>query len=333
MKAEISKWSQSDRVRLADVVPLDTPLSIQVEPCSGCNFKCSYCYRQMETDQYCETTLLSLSTFQKLIDDCKGFKQPIKSMIFARMGEPTLNPKLPEMIRYAKESGVVKTAKVITNGSMLRPELNLQLIDAGLDVLRISIQGLTDEKYISVCGFPMKVCDLISNIKHFYEHRKQCKIFIKILDSIIEGEEKNFYKMFGDICDEIAIEHTMTTDKQEGNRKLDPINMVGENVKHDVITCPIPFYAMNIGAAGDVEVCSIMDHQSEFYLGTIQSHNIVEIWNGSLLNDFRVMQLKGNRFSNSVCATCSAPASCLQSSDYLDDISNTLIKFYIKEEC
>jgi len=39
---EMSNWLEK-RVELSEVVPLDIPISIKVEPTNICNFKCTYC--------------------------------------------------------------------------------------------------------------------------------------------------------------------------------------------------------------------------------------------------------------------------------------------------
>lgn len=44
MKAKIkSKLNLQDRVPLQDVIPLETPYLIYLDPSSACNFKCQFC--------------------------------------------------------------------------------------------------------------------------------------------------------------------------------------------------------------------------------------------------------------------------------------------------
>ena len=68
-------------------------------------------------------------------------------------GEPLINPKLPDMIRYAKESGCAIQVDTTTNGSLFNPEKNLQLIDAGLDKIFISVIGVSEEPYRDFAGY------------------------------------------------------------------------------------------------------------------------------------------------------------------------------------
>ena len=166
----------------------------------------------------------------------------------------------------------------------------------------------------------------LANIKHFYENRRQCKVFIKILDTIIEGREDAFFEMFGNICDEISVEHQIPA-RFPGEDDISITNMVGEIIEKDVICCPIPFYSLNLETNGDVEICTVK-LGAESLLGNIKQDNIVNLWKGKKLNEFRIMQLSGNRFRHSECSRCIAPSLCLQSSDCIDSRRSDLLKWY-----
>lgn len=72
----------------------------------------------------------------------------------------------------AKSADVAEKIEITTNGSMLNPELNQKLIDAGLDILNISVNGINEAQYKKVCNYEMSFDEYLSNIRDFYE-RKQ----------------------------------------------------------------------------------------------------------------------------------------------------------------
>ena len=41
--AEVKSSVDTNRQKIADIVPLDGPLSMYIEPTRACNFKCFYC--------------------------------------------------------------------------------------------------------------------------------------------------------------------------------------------------------------------------------------------------------------------------------------------------
>lgn len=325
MKATKTIWSAGDRVPLAEVLPLRTPLSIQFEPSAACNFRCSYCLRQCSGLEH-KNAIMPFSLFKKFAYDCLSFEEPIKTLMFARMGEPTLNPQLPDMIALAKKLGIARQIKVITNGSVLSPDYNLRLIDAGLDVLRISLQGLTPEQYWSVCHYRMDMDLFKDNIRHFYEHRGSCTVFIKILDKMAEGHEQDFYTMFGDICDEISIEHLIEFKSVDSATPTD-INMMGQAIEGVVTACPMPFYSMQVCGSGHVCLCSALEDAGDF-LGNIEFDSICDIWNSEILRQERNIQLEGKRFARKGCSICDAPSYCLQSIDNIDPLREQLLLKY-----
>lgn len=323
MKAKEVKWCEGDREKLAGMIPLSAPISIQIEPANICNFRCEYClqFRESYRNSY-RPNLMTMEMYLKIVESLKKFNGEIKTVLFARQGEPTLNSNLPEMIKILKEKNICKQVKVITNGSMLNPEYNLKLIESGLDVIRISLQGLDSEQYQSVCGVQIDVKELISNIRHFYENKKQCKIFVKILDKMVEGKENLFYSMFGDICDEISIEHMIDIDQIDGENSS---NMMNEILENKVDVCSTPFYSIGIDAVGNISPCCRNLYEM-LNVGHINTMDLYDYWNSRWLLNFQIMQLKGERYSCIACKDCCVPNACLQKNDILDNEKERLLK-------
>lgn len=333
MQAKVTKWCEGERIMLADVVPLDTPISLLVEPSSACNFKCFYCPHGLMAENRSKygnlNKVMDFPIFEKLIEDSKRFPKRIKAINFSRFGEPLLNKRLPEMINLAKRNDACEVTKVITNGSVLTPELNLKLISAGLDVLRISVQGLTNQQISDTCGFNLDFDNFVSNIRHFYNNRGRCKLFIKIIDEIIKGSEDVFFKIFGDICDEISIEHLIDADdymalEDKGKKRL--TNMMCEIIDN-VDVCSSPFYSLNICANGNISPCC-SDLEEKIVFGNVMTDSIFDIWDSKKMNAFRVMQLKGCRYTHQVCRVCTGPTYAKQTRDNIDSCRERLLEYY-----
>lgn len=317
---KITKWSETERQRLVDILPLKIPLTIQIEPSSACNFKCFYCQRQ-DGKHILKNSNLKYDSFKLLVDQlvkCNYGK--VKTLMFVGLGEPLLNKDLPNMIKLAKDNKVCNIIKVITNGSLLSEETNIRLIDSGLDVLRISLQGLTDKEYFDVCGVNVDFNKMIENIKHFYENKKNCKVFIKILDKVLGDRKDEFFDMFSGICDEIAIEHLV--DYESTNNK----NIWNEE-SLGIDVCPYPFYQMYIDSEANIRKC-IEASGSDEIIGNLHSDNCIDVWNSKEWNEFRIMLLNKKRYTCNLCKNCKIPDVCSQKTDYLDDYSDDLIEKY-----
>ena len=51
-----------------------------------------------------------------------------------------------------------------------------------------------------ICGFSLDFEKLTEEIAYLFRHRRQCKVFVKVMDITLEdGEEEKFYNLFGPI--------------------------------------------------------------------------------------------------------------------------------------
>jgi MoaA/NifB/PqqE/SkfB family radical SAM enzyme len=90
---------------------------------------------------------MSADTFDLIISSLKDF-DPLPTIFFGGIGEPLSHPELIEMVRQVKSLGA--RVELITNGTLLDEELSTQLIEVGLDMLWVSIDGATPESYADV---------------------------------------------------------------------------------------------------------------------------------------------------------------------------------------
>ena len=173
------------KVPLEDRIPLSTPFSAHIDICSICNFRCSFCF-QADTKSMQDVGLkrgkMPMDLFTKIVDGLKEFDEKFKKVKIGNHGEPTLHEDLPKMIAYIKQSKTAEIIEIFTNGSKLNPDLNIAMIEAGLDRINISLEGLTGERYQQVAGVHIDMEEMIRNITHLYSIRQNCKIYIKIAD-------------------------------------------------------------------------------------------------------------------------------------------------------
>lgn len=198
------------RNRLADDILLDTPYAITIFPIYACNFRCNYCIHSLPRNKRVHVAnepIMDMGLYKKCIDDLKAFPRQLKALHFAGLGEPLLHPQIAEMVDYAVKNEVAEVVDIITNGSLLTNELSEKLIAAGLNKLRISLQGLNSEMYQEMSGVDIDFEQFYQQLMYFYQHRQACSVYIKILDvSLKEKREQEFLEKFGGIADNIAIE-------------------------------------------------------------------------------------------------------------------------------
>jgi len=328
MKAKIqARVFSSKKTNLQDVVPLETPYSAHIDICSVCNFKCKFCFQSNQAnvrEKGIKLGFMDIKLFEKIVDDLAEFKDRFKKIKIGNHGEPTLHPKLPEMIRYIKSRDVTEIIELFTHGAQLNPKLNLELVDAGLSRVNISVEGITAEAYRKISGVNIDMDEFVRNIKHLYEHRKQLRIYVKIVDvDMTDADKQTFYDMFGDICDEIFIENVVPQWPEANKFEIDVTGMYGQKITRYKYVCPFPFMYLHFNFDGTTSGCTL-DWSREVLIGDVSKQSALEIWQGEPLRDLQIKMLEKKRDEIPICDKCLAPMVCCL--DDLDDYTDVLLK-------
>ncbi|MDE3075519.1 MAG: radical SAM protein [Chloroflexota bacterium] len=123
---------------------LDNPSELYIEVTNRCNSKCETCpltFGPQESERY-----MTLEEFTGLVDQFPRLKRAVLQGI----GEPLLNRQLARMIRYLKDRQVHVVFN--TNAILLTPRRQAELVESGLDELRVSCDGATPETYALMRG-------------------------------------------------------------------------------------------------------------------------------------------------------------------------------------
>ena len=311
MAAELqTRINQDERTPLQDVIPLSTPFMLFVDPSSICNFKCNFCptgNSRLLSGFRRKNSLLSLDLFKKIIDDLAEFPEPIKVLRMYKDGEPFLNPHLAEMVAYAKTSSKILSVDTTTNGSLLTPERAMPVVEAGIDQINISLDGMSDEQFRDFTHTKVDFKQYCKNIETIYKNRGNCKILIKTVKEILTPEtEKLFFEYFSPVSDKIFVEHVAPCwpefDVAEKVEAEYDIGIYGQPLS-SVDTCPYVFYSMSINADGFVSIC-FLDWKHEHLIGDVREVSVKSIWDSEEFNRYRIEFLKGNRKDIPFCKDC-----------------------------
>lgn len=140
--------------------PLTQLARIYIEPTSRCNLNCVTCIRNSWDERLGE---MSSAVFSRIIDGLRAFSAP-PSVFLGGIGEPLSHPHIVDMVKKLKSLG--SFVELITNGTLLRKDVSKQLIDAGLDMLWVSLDGATPESYTDV-RLGAALPEVIKNLRDF----------------------------------------------------------------------------------------------------------------------------------------------------------------------
>jgi len=330
MKAKIKpRIELENRTKLEKVIPLEVPFVVFLDPADICNFQCKFCptgNRDLIKNINRNSGLMDFDLYKKIIDDLCEFDNPIKVLRLYKDGEPLLNPQFAKMVRYAKKSGCTLQVDTTTNASLLNPERNLELIDAGLDRINISLEGISAASYKEFAGYNLNFGKFVDNIRHFYEHKQDCLVCIKIVGDFLSEEEKNrFYDIFGDIADRVFIEHVAPCWPEFEMQEVVPnaeVGIYGQEIR-EVEVCPYIFYSLSINTDGQASLC-FLDWSRKLMVGDVRTESFKNIWHSETLFAYRKMHLLKQRKNHPICGVCGKLSHCLP--DDIDPFAEMLLE-------
>ena len=289
------RLNTENRVKLETVIPLDTPYLIYLDPSDLCNYKCPWCPTgdRKLVDKYRKSQIMEWDLYRRIIDDLCTMPAPIKTLRLYKNGEPLMNPRFADMVRYAKESGRFEKVDTTTNGSLLHPFLNADIISAGLDAIFISVPGKYTRWYVW-------------NVADFYKQsRGCCKVNLKLINegNMTEDDKQKFMDDFGNISDQIFIENLAECWPEHTipnvNKK---VGLFGQELE-DIKVCSYIFYGLVINSNGTVSLCC-QDWKHKLIVGDLKTEKFTDIWNGEKLKGYQRMHLEGRRGELPMCASC-----------------------------
>ncbi|MCT7539712.1 radical SAM protein [Aliarcobacter cryaerophilus] len=312
---------KDERNYLKDVLPLDMPLSLLVEVTRLCNFKCVYCAHAEYSER--DNRMLSIELYKKALEGLKKFDRKLRSITFVGMGESLLHKDLPEMIKLSKQ--VSDKVTLVTNGSLLNKKNIDKLIDSGIDIIRISLQGLNKEEYKEISQVNINFEKFVENLTYLYKNKKQCQIYYKIPNFSLRPEYKD---IFGPISDSMVNIPIAPTYQNVNYDKIENIVDNEKGLRSRYTVCPQPFYMLGIRVSGEVSPCCETD-EACISVGNINTESLYDIWHGKKLKNMRLAFLKGNRNQIKHCANCVLPEFNNKSEyDDIDNYRDELIKKY-----
>jgi MoaA/NifB/PqqE/SkfB family radical SAM enzyme len=144
--------------------PVTHLAKVYIEPTNRCNLECVTCIRHSWDEPLGE---MNSATFARIMEGLRAFSPP-PEVLFGGLGEPLSHPHIADMVRQVKELG--SSVELITNATLLTREVSQRLIEAGLDMLWISLDGATPESYRDV-RLGAALPEVLANIREFRRAR------------------------------------------------------------------------------------------------------------------------------------------------------------------
>lgn len=300
-----------------DVFHWGYPLAANIEPTNKCNLRCTEC----PSGQAVLTRprgFMESPLFYSIIDQLSPF---INYLTLYFQGEPYLNPRFFDFIKYARSKKIYVTSS--TNGHYLSAETAAETIKSGLNRLIISLDGTNQETYESyrAGGSFEKV---INGIKALVEAKRELhssRPFLVIQFLVLKNNQhqlkeiKKLGKKLG--VDKVEYKSAQFSQYQYGNPLIPDLDKYsryrkipdasGSSVRYrSKNTLPRHCFRMWSSCVitwdGKVVPCCF-DKDARHILGDIAENPIGKIWESRAADIFR-QQILEEREKIEICKNC-----------------------------
>ncbi|MDL2227179.1 radical SAM protein [Deltaproteobacteria bacterium OttesenSCG-928-M10] len=282
--------------------PRPFPFWLNIELTNRCQLDCFFCSRQTSTRPLGD---MSLETARLIVDEAAQYDEC--GLRLTGWGEPLLHPRAGEIVTMIKKAGL--PLKIYTNGLALTPELMDVFIEAGVDDLQFSMQGLTPAQY----EFNRRRSSyqrLRANIEMAAERRGQGRRpFLSVLTSVLadearEADPEAFMDDMLTLTDKVAVDLTNLNFVAEVDRVKPYLTNQSENLSRR--RCVDIFLALEVKYDGLIQFCGQdANGLAEHSLGRAGEISLYEAWHSPKMNEQR--QRVGRDMGHaamSVCRNC-----------------------------
>lgn len=278
------------------------PSFFEIETVHDCNARCRMC-PALKNGR--EKQCMSDSLFKKIIEEIAPNAASVRRVNLFRDGEPLLDPALEDRVQMCKEAGI-DCVSVTSNMSLTTPDRAEKLLQAGLDMLDMSIDGFSRETFEYIrCG--LKYTDVLNNALSFVRMRDamhaSCKIRVRM---VLQESNLHEWKDFSAFWSQQLGPHDIVMNR--------PIHNWGNQLQHFTsvnassqkqVPCVALWSLMPIFADGTVPLCNV-DFDAQENLGNVQEQNIAEIWTSAAMQGYRNTHFLGHRDAMVLCNGCNA---------------------------
>ncbi|MBS3166909.1 radical SAM protein [Candidatus Woesearchaeota archaeon] len=291
----VKEWLDGKRI---------APITIDMALTQGCNYKCVYCYGQLQDNQGYVLNNKVLSRFAGDVEELG-----VRGISLISDGESTCSPHFYNFIQDIKSRNI--DIAVGTNGVLLKEDKLKEMLSA-LTYLRFNISAGESKRYAEIMGCKEKDFERIKEIiKESVKIKKandlevtiglQMVLMPSFKDQIIPltklGRDLNVdylvikhcsddednslgvdYSKYDNLVDLLKEAETYSTKDYLVKAKWSKILSQG---KREYIQCYGPPFMVQISGSGLVAPCGMLFNEKykKFHIGNIAEKSFKEIWN------------------------------------------------------
>ena len=267
----------------------EVPRFLQIETNLACNARCPFCpYVSMERGPM----FMEDWVWRKIVDDTRGIGITYRPFL---INEPLSEKRLPAIIAYMKSDSTAKV-EINTNGGLLTEPRARAILDAGIDVVRFSIDGFSQATY-EAARPGVDYDKVVEYTNQFVALRDagnyDCHVEVRMIDMQENKHEQEAWLDYWRARADVALLVPLYNWPWSGQTA--PVLKPCLKILDEMF-----FYT-----DGTAPLCC-WDDAGRGLVGDVKRESVLEIWNGEVMRSMRTLLDRGRRDLISLCSRCDA---------------------------
>jgi len=315
MVGKYGYWSHTFRLTLPNIHKwLKTksdlfPTVIQIQTINRCNAACSFCPYPY-TIHLQEKQIMDDELYSKIVNECVA-EPDLQDFVPMSKNEPLLDTKMETRVaEFKAKAQPHQMVELVTNGSPLTPARARRLMEAGVDLITVSVNAANEETYNKVMiGLSWK--QVMNNIEALSKiELSKVNVYLRFVNEQDNRKDlQGFRERWGHFnLFSFNINNRAGTVRGYEARVIHYNDFI-ERIKrmagsHIYPVCPYVFSMAHVLENGDVPMCS-NDWANREVLGNVRTQTIREIYNSPRMNEIRALMIQGRFEEIEACRQCS----------------------------
>jgi radical SAM protein with 4Fe4S-binding SPASM domain len=292
-----------------------TPIALIVEITNLCNYACETCPTKRDLITR-PKVLMSFENFKKIIDNSKDI---VDRVALYWTNEPLTHKDIGKFIKYAKDNNLI--TNISTNTSLLNEKISRDMLEAGLDVITVCMDGMSRESYENFRGaddFEVVKENIIKLTEIKNELNSKTVVRLQFILNSYNQDEVDGIEAFAEEhgIDELALKtfglpgyfygesernrlvRKFLPTKKGVDKRFDDENLT--LIKKNMTKCDGPISGISVTVEGDIALCCY-DFTGKHIYGNLVNENLKDILKSE--NAKKIIE-GGENMQYEICQNC-----------------------------
>lgn len=283
------------------------PIVLYVEAALACNLMCTICYqsdpKMVAMIKASDKKIMDWDLYRKVIDEAS--ENGLCAVVFAGRGEPSLNPKFSQMLKYAYDKGIFDI-KINTNATKLTEKIAREWLSIGSPLTVVFSVDAADKEGFEAIRLGANFDEVVANIKMFHRIRSdefpnspvRTRISMTLCNDSQDPEAAR--KLWGGLVDEFTAKNARS--EQSGSIYQTNLDGKAKNI-NPARKCRVLFDRLYVWCDGKVNPCED-DYLSYLQIGDAYNQTLKSLWTSPEMMKLRIRHMSGCKNTVNPCNGC-----------------------------